>query len=400
MKKQLKIIYNSKPNLYSTCLGFGFDVGSTLEEESKNGISHVLEHMVFKGSSKFDLYQIAANIEKNGNEINAYTSKEQTCFYITSNVDTYLNVLEILYDVCFFPTFPEEEFEKEKNVVLQELKTSLDDPSDVLYEKFMEVCFGSSPLGRNIIGTMQSLKNIKRDDVIDYAKEHYNLGNSVFSISGNFAQQDLESKFLELGIETKENTKHEVNYTNNKYKGGEILFNKKDMFQSYTMIGFEGVNASHEDIHALILFLNILGSGMSSRLFLNIRENLGLVYSIDTFNEAFKKNGVWGVDFICAKKNTSKIIELILKEIEDIKQNGVQKEELEKGKNLLLSSMYRSLDSAYSSFNKNINQFLTFGEIKDHKKEIEKIKNIKLEDVREVAKKYSVSKMSKATVCS
>ncbi len=400
MKKQLKIIYDSKPNLYSTCLGFGFDVGSTLENKRLSGISHVLEHMVFKGSSKFDLYQIAANIEKNGNEINAYTSKEHTCFYIISNKDTYLKVLETLYDMCFFPIFPQKEFEKEKNVVLQELKASLDDPTDILYEKFMEVCFGSSPLGTNIIGTVQSLKNIKREDVVGYAQEHYTLDNAVFSISGNFVQTDVENKFLGFDIKAEQGIKHKINYTTNEYQGGEVLFRKRDVSQSYTMLGFEGIEAGHNDTYALRLFLDILGTGMSSRLFLQVREKLGLVYSIDTFNEVFKKNGVWGVDFVCAKKNTSKIIDLILQEIEKIKDNGVQQEELEKGKNLLLASMYRTLDNAYNSFNKNLSQFLTFGEVKNQQTEIEKIKNIKLEDIQKVAKKYSISKMSRATVSS
>lgn len=269
-------------------------VGSRFEsEDGLTGISHFLEHMAFKGTKRRTALDIAHEVENVGGYMNAYTSKEVTVYYIVALKENLELAIDILADIIQNSKFEQEEIEKERSVILQELANAEDTPDDIVFDYYYETLFPNQPLGRPIIGNKKTISSFQKQDFESYIGSKYHAGNMVLAVAGNAKHEkvvELANKFF-----TNLNPKKEVEIIPATYKGGEFIKPNKELSQVQFVMGFKGFPTMHPQTYPLKIANNILGSGMSSRLFQEIREKRGLVYTISSFENSFKDSGIFGI---------------------------------------------------------------------------------------------------------
>ncbi len=271
----------------------GTYIGASNESEAQNGISHFLEHMAFKGTKTRSYLDIASEIEDIGGYMNAFTSKEKTVYYVKLLKEHLENGISLLSDILQNSTFPEQEIEKERGVILQELAASLDTPDDIIYDYFMQTAFNNQPIGRAILGSADNIKSFKRDDFNDYIKTKYHAGNMVISAAGNIKHEDLVS--LSEKYFTNLAPKKDVAREPSLYNGGEFYKQNDNLSQVQFTLGFKAVSYHHDDRFKLDVLTDILLGGMSSRLFQQVREKLGLVYTISDFSSTYHDTGIFSI---------------------------------------------------------------------------------------------------------
>lgn len=371
----LTIVGEEIPYLKSITLGVWVNAGSRIEIEKLSGISHFIEHMLFKGTKNRTSKEIASTIDNLGGQINAFTSKECTCYYVKL-LDEHIDIgLDILSDMFLNPLFDKEDIEKERQVILEELKMYEDSPEDLVYDLLMEGVYKTDALGGNIIGTKESLDNMNREIISDYFKKYYVASNSVISISGNFKFEEIvkliEEKFKNLN-------KGDVNLeiTTPEFHPCFIAKNK-DTEQVNLAISLKAIPLEdREDAYALSIINNIFGGSISSRLFQNIRENKGLVYSIYSAPSLYRKSGELGIYASMSNENLKKVYNLVLEEIDNIRENHLTEEEIRESKEQLKGSYILGLESTSSRMMSIGKSMLLTKKVKDPNDIIESINNI------------------------
>ncbi|CEP44857.1 M16 family metallopeptidase [Paraclostridium sordellii] len=371
----LTIVGEEIPYLKSITLGVWVNTGSRIESEKLSGISHFIEHMLFKGTKNRTSKEIASTIDNLGGQINAFTSKECTCYYVKL-LDEHIDIgLDILSDMFLNPLFDKEDIEKERQVILEELKMYEDSPEDLVYDLLMEGVYKTDALGGNIIGTKESLDNMNREIISDYFKKYYVASNSVISISGNFKFEEIvkliEEKFKNLN-------KGDVNIeiTTPEFHPCFIAKNK-DTEQVNLAISLKAIPLEdREDAYALSIINNIFGGSISSRLFQNIRENKGLVYSIYSAPSLYRKSGELGIYASMSNENLKKVYNLVLEEIDNIRENHLTEEEIRESKEQLKGSYILGLESTSSRMMSIGKSMLLTKKVKDPNDIIESINNI------------------------
>lgn len=371
----LTIVGEEIPYLKSITLGVWVNAGSRIESEKLSGISHFIEHMLFKGTKNRTSKEIASTIDNLGGQINAFTSKECTCYYVKL-LDEHIDIgLDILSDMFLNPLFDKEDIEKERQVILEELKMYEDSPEDLVYDLLMEGVYKTDALGGNIIGTKESLDNMNREIISDYFKKYYVASNSVISISGNFKFEEIvkliEEKFKNLN-------KGDVNIeiTTPEFHPCFIAKNK-DTEQVNLAISLKAIPLEdREDTYALSIINNIFGGSISSRLFQNIRENKGLVYSIYSAPSLYRKSGELGIYASMSNENLKKVYNLVLEEIDNIRENHLTEEEIRESKEQLKGSYILGLESTSSRMMSIGKSMLLTKKVKDPNDIIESINNI------------------------
>ncbi|CEQ12202.1 M16 family peptidase [[Clostridium] sordellii] len=371
----LTIVGEEIPYLKSITLGVWVNAGSRIESEKLSGISHFIEHMLFKGTKNRTSKEIASTIDNLGGQINAFTSKECTCYYVKL-LDEHIDIgLDILSDMFLNPLFEKEDIEKERQVILEELKMYEDSPEDLVYDLLMEGVYKTDALGGNIIGTKESLDNMNREIISDYFKKYYVASNSVISISGNFKFEEIvkliEEKFKNLN-------KGDVNIeiTTPEFHPCFIAKNK-DTEQVNLAISLKAIPLEdREDAYALSIINNIFGGSISSRLFQNIRENKGLVYSIYSAPSLYRKSGELGIYASMSNENLKKVYNLVLEEIDNIRENHLTEEEIRESKEQLKGSYILGLESTSSRMMSIGKSMLLTKKVKDPNDIIESINNI------------------------
>src|SRR5699024_408943 len=276
----LRIVLEPVPTVRSVTIGIWVLTGSRLETKSNNGISHFLEHMLFKGTENRTAKQIAEAFDSIGGQVNAFTSKEYTCFYARV-LDTYKeHALEVLTDMLFHSTFLEEELEREKKVVMEEIKMYDDTPDDHVHDLLSKASFGNHPLGRPIIGTEKQIQSFTKQTLIDYMETHYTAENIVVSIAGNVKPdfiEKIEARFSGLQRKGKKPNIVRPNFRS------EAITMSKETEQAHLCLGYEGLAVDDSKLTAMLLINSVLGGGMSSRLFQEVREKQGLAYSVFSY---------------------------------------------------------------------------------------------------------------------
>ena len=371
----LTIVGEEIPYLKSITLGVWVNAGSRIESEKLSGISHFIEHMLFKGTKNRTSKEIASTIDNLGGQINAFTSKECTCYYVKL-LDEHIDIgLDILSDMFLNPLFDKEDIEKERQVILEELKMYEDSPEDLVYDLLMEGVYKTDALGGNIIGTKESLDNMNREIISDYFKKYYVASNSVISISGNFKFEEIvkliEEKFKNLN-------KGDVNIeiTTPEFHPCFIAKNK-DTEQVNLAISLKAIPLEdREDAYALSIINNIFGGSISSRLFQNIRENKGLVYSIYSAPSLYRKSGELGIYASMSNENLKKVYNLVVEEIDNIRENHLTEEEIRESKEQLKGSYILGLESTSSRMMSIGKSMLLTKKVKDPNDIIESINNI------------------------
>lgn len=308
LKNGVTVLTDYVSSVETVCVGMWVYVGARNETNENNGVAHLLEHMAFKGTKNRSAKQISDEVEMIGGHVNAYTSREITAYHMKVLKEDIKTSVDIISDIMQFSSFDPKELDRERGVILQEIGMYLDTPDDLVFDKWQETAYPNQPMGRSILGTTDIIKNIKRDEVNGFMNDFYNPEKMVFSVSGNFNEQEvidlIDSKFNHL-------PQGKNNYSeNSKYLGGEYRQNK-DLEQVNLVLGFDGVDYFSDLYYPTALYSAVLGSGMSSRLFQEIREKRGLVYSISSFSSSYTDTGSFGIYAGTGSKEIKELIPVL-----------------------------------------------------------------------------------------
>ena len=363
-------------------------MGSQNETEDINGISHFVEHLNFKGISKRSAQQISIDFENIGASANAWTSKVATCFYATTLPENVEKCCEILSDIVLNSSYNEEEIEKERKVVFEEISMTLDDPESVAYDKFCEMFFEGNSLSRSVLGTKESLSKITREDIVDYVHKNYVARNIVVSVVGNYDKEfvfQIVNKYFNSKFENEDKVlrkKHNINFA----PKPAFLQEVANFNQTQVVIGFPCANifAKNKMTYAVLSF--IMGGSMGSRLFRSVREEYGLVYSIACIPEYFERAGDLSISFGTTEENVKKALELVQKEVEKIAKKGVSEEELLRAKTfckgLLLSAYEKGSEIARAV----ATNFLTHNRFISIEERLKALEKVTIDEVNLLAK--------------
>lgn len=378
----LKLVFVQNTAVRSVALGVFVGAGVVRESAETNGISHFIEHMVFKGTQKRTAFDIVNEIDSIGAQINAYTSKSYTCFHTVSldvNAD---KCADVLADMYFNPSFDENELEKERRVVIEEINESEDTPDDLCLERLMSNFFKGCTLEKTILGTKKTLKSMTSDTLREYHAKHYVAPNTVISIAGNMTQEQavalvekhFESKF-EKGVT------YDAQPVSARPAHSTSCKKKKDVEQSQIAFAFPCYPYNDDRGVAMQLMSVIFSMEMSSRLFQSVREKLGLCYTIYGYPSAYENNGAFIVYTSTSPENAEKAVLAIREEIDLLLEKGVSEQELEKGKQQLKTSLVLGQESTSAMMRTFGAHAVQTGQLYDFDKRIAKIDATTAQDV-------------------
>ncbi|MED3787660.1 pitrilysin family protein [Peribacillus frigoritolerans] len=378
----VRIVLENIPTVRSAAIGVWIKTGSRNETPELNGVSHFLEHMFFKGTTKRNAREIAESFDSIGGQVNAFTSKEYTCYYakVMDNHASY--ALEILADMFFNSTFDGEELKKEKNVVYEEIKMYEDTPDDIVHDLLSKAVYENHPLGYPILGTENTLETFNSDTLKKYVHDMYTPDKVVVSIAGNVDEKlikEVESYFgsYQGGEERLELVKpsfHENRITR-----------KKDTEQAHLCLGYNGLEIGNDKTYSLITLNNILGGSMSSRLFQDVREQRGLAYSVYSYHSSYQDSGMVTVYGGTGTNQLDSLYETIQETLDTLKRDGITEKELRNSKEQLKGSLMLSLESTNSRMSRNGKNELMLGEHRSLDDIIIKIDEVTEDTVNELA---------------
>ncbi len=330
----------------SAALGIWVRAGASHEEDANSGVSHFIEHMMFKGTDKRTAKQIAEDVDKIGGMFNAFTGKEATCYYIKTLSSNIYAGAEILLDMLTGSRFDTEEMDKERQVILEEIKMVKDNPDDDVYDTIAEVVNCGNPLGRSILGTPESLAGIDRDRMLEYFRKEYTNDSIVIAVSGNFDEAKIEAIFEE-GLTGLLPAKKLPEVNLKPYKP-EFVVKVKDIEQTHICLAMPSVSLLDDRYYAFVLMNSILGGSMSSRLFQNIREQKGLAYSVASMNSFSSYAGFFNIYAGVAHEKIEETLKAIKEELDKLTAEGVTEEELSMAKEQVKSSYIFGLENVNS----------------------------------------------------
>jgi len=393
----MKLVYEKIDTVKTVSIGIWVLAGSRYETKMINGISHFIEHILFKGTKNRSSREIVYEIESIGGQINAFTAKEYTCFYVRVLDEFLQKGFDILSDLILNPVIASEEIEKEKTVIIEEINMTKDDPEEMLYQSLNNLIWKSQTLSYPIIGKESTVKKIDKTKIEGYMKERYIPQNIVISVAGNFAEEKL-IKFVEMYFgDWKCSNTTDVGYCISKpvFNRGVVIKNKKSD-QAHLAVTFEGFGQENEKVYELLVVSNILGGGMSSRLFQRIREELGLVYSISSFVSTFKDAGVLIIYAGTNPKNIAAVYKEIMNQLNLFLKGEILPDEVEVAKQQIKGSIIFGLEntsSRMSNIGKNMLLLNKIMEIEHITKIIDSIEYTNVIDTaREVlSKEFSVA---------
>ncbi|MDR2794654.1 MAG: insulinase family protein [Holosporaceae bacterium] len=391
----IRVVTKNIEGFDSIAIGYWIGAGGLCEDKSNNGISHFLEHMAFKGTTSRTALDIAEEIESVGGYMNAYTSKEVTAYYAKVLRDDVQTALSILSDILQNPTFATDELEKERKVILQELYQVKDTPDDIIFDYFQNICFQDQSLGFPIIGLEDVISRINRDDLHAYRSTHYNADNIIFAAAGNVSHDALLDMAQEnlCAFKTDISPVHDAKY---EYRSGSFS-DVRDLEQVHAIIGFNGVGNINSDYYIMAISSSILGGGMSSRLFQEVREKRGLCYSIYSFSSSYKRNGLCGVYSATTADNLAELSKVVTNVMNNMRHNISQKE-FKITKAQFKANLLMAAENNTTSCEQIAHQTRIFGRPLSQKEILEQINAVTIDDVKNMMDKILSSPASVVTV--
>ena len=354
----VRVVLENIPTVRSVAIGVWIGTGSRNETLSNNGISHFLEHMFFKGTKTRSALDIAEAFDSIGGQVNAFTSKEYTCYYAKVLDNHAPFALDVLADMFFNSTFEEEELVKEKNVVYEEIKMYEDTPDDIVHDLLSKAIYENHSLGYPILGTEETLATFTGNTLKDYVHNMYTPDRVVISIAGNIDESFI--KEVEKIFGSYEGGQRKTEEEKPTFHMNQVA-RKKDTEQAHLCLGYEGLQVGHEDIYDLIILNNILGGSMSSRLFQEVREKRGLSYSVFSYHSAFEDTGIVTLYGGTGAKQLDVLFETIQETLATLKRDGITDKELANSKEQLKGSLMLSLESTNSRMSRNGKNELVLG---------------------------------------
>lgn len=392
----ITVVSQEMASVESVTLGFWVKAGGISETKEKHGISHYLEHMAFKGTNKRTARQIAEEIESVGGYLNAFTSRDVTAYHAKVLKEDIDLALDILSDILKNPTFLPEEMERERGVILQEISQTNDTPDDIIFDHFQNCAFPDQPMGRPILGIADIVSNISTDDLREYRTKNYTSDAIILSAAGNIQQEKLV-KFAETYVgDISQSTAHKDGITP-KYEGGYFFDERPKLEQSHVVLGFNGVKYTDPDYYTASLFSSILGEGMSSRLFQEIREKRGLVYSVYSFMSNYKDAGLFGVYAATSPSKVHELLDVVCEEINKMRK-GITQKEFKRTRVQYKASLLMSRESTSSTCDQIASQTVLFGHPIPDQDVIDRINAVSIEDIEAYTDKLLSSKPTLVSV--
>jgi predicted Zn-dependent peptidase len=383
----LTIITEQMEHIRSVSIGIWVKTGSRDEDQPSNGISHFVEHMVFKGTKSRSAEEIARQVDSIGGGLDAFTAKECICFNVKV-LDEHLPIaLDVVSDLVLHPTFAAEDIVRERGVILEEIKMDEDSPDYLVHEIFTQNFWKDHPLGRPILGTKDTVKKFERDPVLDFYKQRFAPGNLIISAAGHLKHE----QFVELVTKHFDHMKPVKNGFHSSQpaiKPRIIMRNKKSLEQVQICIGVPSHPITHERRHASYILNTLLGGGMSSRLFQNIRERQGLAYAIYSDLNPYRDTGCLSVYAGTSRASAAKVVQSVVSEFAKLKAEEVPAEELRRAKDQLKGSLMLSLESSTSRMSNLARQEMYFDRFYSLDELINKIESVTAQELTELANEF------------
>ncbi|MED4720614.1 M16 family metallopeptidase [Bacillus atrophaeus] len=380
----VRVVLENNPTVRSVAIGVWIGTGSRHETPEINGISHFLEHMFFKGTSTRSARDIAESFDRIGGQVNAFTSKEYTCYY-AKVLDEHANyALDVLADMFFHSSFDENELKKEKNVVYEEIKMYEDAPDDIVHDLLSKATYGNHSLGYPILGTEETLDSFNGDSLRQYMDDFYTPDRVVISIAGNVTDSFIKDVEKWFGTYEAKGAASGMKQPEFHY---EKLTRKKETEQAHLCLGFNGLEVGHPDIYNLIVLNNVLGGSMSSRLFQDVREDKGLAYSVFSYHSSYEDSGMLTIYGGTGAKQLQLLSETIQETLGILKRDGITPKELENSKEQMKGNLMLSLESTNSKMSRNGKNELLLGKHKTLDEIIYELNEVNLESVNGLARR-------------
>ena len=379
----VRIVSEHLPYTRSISIGIWVNAGSRYELPEENGITHFIEHMLFKGTANRTAKLIAESFDRIGGEINAFTSKEHTCYY-AKVLDHHADIaLDILSDMFFNSTFAHDELEREKQVVLEEIYMSEDAPDDDVHEKLWTVMYPNDALGRPILGTEQTIMTFNKDMILHYMAKHYGPENVVISVAGNITPELLANIEKLFGSYKASEYAVKPVLTHPTFKPGEIV-KLRDTEQAHLAISFPAINIKDSKMYGFVALNNIIGGNMSSRLFQEVREDRGLAYAIYSYHTSYADVGSFTIYGSASKSNLSAMQHTIDATLLDLVTGGITEQELTDAKDQLKGSFVLGLEGSEAHMTRNGVNELIHGEHKSVDEVLERIDAITMDMINDL----------------
>ena len=379
----LRVVSDYMGTVETVSVGAWIEVGTRDEHPNINGVTHVLEHMAFKGTKRRSAYAISEEIEAVGGQINAYTSREHTAYFAKVLKDDIELAVDLISDILQHSTLEQEELERELAVIIQEIHQAIDTPDDIIFDHFQETAFPDQAMGRPILGTEALVGKMQRQSIIDYMRHNYSPPRIVIAASGNVDHDKLvrqvEKAFDSLS------SHQPLNREPAAYTGGKFI-ETRELEQVHFLLGFDGISYLDPDFYAASVLSTLFGGGMSSRLFQEIREKRGLVYSIYSFMSSYSDSGIAGIYAATGKDETPGMIPLILEEISKLYENLSEKE-ISRAKTQLKASILMSQESTSSRCEQIARHIMVFGKDIPITETIEKIEAVDRQKLLDTARR-------------
>ena len=399
----LRIVTEEVPSVRSAAVGIWVNVGSRDEAPATAGASHFLEHLLFKGTTSRTALEISSSIESVGGEMNAFTSKEYTCFYARV-IDTDLPMaIDVVSDLITSSIVTALDVDAERKVVLEEIAMRDDDPSDLVHDLFSDTFYGDTAIGRPILGTIDSIKGMSRNTVFNYYKKKYLPQDLVVAVAGNIKHKGVVAmveKALShdnfLDVLAAPVIRPNIPVKNTKQKSVGLLYKRSE--QAHMFYGMEGVARADERRFAMGVLSAALGGGMSSRLFQEIREKRGLAYSVYAYAQQFAGSGLLGFYAGCNPARAIEVVEIIRSVLADVADNGMTYEEIERAKGAVRGSLVLSQEDTGSRMSRIGKNEIVYGQVMDFDDILKAISRVSAEDIREIASEFLVKTPTLALV--
>ena len=380
----LRVLCEQLPHLRSVSMGVWVKAGSILEREHENGLSHLIEHMAFKGTGRRSAKQIAQEMDAVGGYLNAATSKLCTCYYAKVIDENLPLAADILSDIVRFPAIDPKELDKERNVVLEEISMTDDSPEDVAYDLIASAMFGKQPLGQTILGPRELIAGYTREDILAFRARHYSPMNTCVAIAGNFDLNQVKDLMAQRFGDWTGGT-GEIFPVNAVNQNPQTLTADKDTEQAHICLGYRGKPLGDADAYPMAVFNSILGGGMSSRLFQRIREESAMAYSVYSAPSAYPHCGDFTIYAAVSPRNVKTVLAQIDEETSRLVRDGATQEEFNMAKAQLKGGFILGQESAYNRMNSMGSNMALMNRVITTDETIRRIEAVTPEDVRRVA---------------
>lgn len=379
----IRVITETVSHIQFMSMGVWVGVGSRYEKPQENGITHFIEHMLFKGTDSRTAEDISSAVDAVGGQINAFTSKETTCYYIKTLIEDFPLAVDLLADMLLHSKLDEEELRKEREVIIEEIKMYEDAADEYVQELLSAHMWQEHSLGRSILGTEETLATFTHDTLADYMQRYYTGKNMVISVVGNLTHEEVVAAVQKYFGEVPAGEKNQ--YAVAPIMGNGEFCHQKDIGQCQICFATKGVAKSDPAIYPMSILNTYLGGGMSSRLVKTIREELGLAYSVYSYHGAYLDAGAFVVNAGTRPENCQQVIDLIREEIEKVAKEGISEEALAKTFQQLKGNMFMSLETVNSRMNKLGRGLLLYDRIITPEEDVEKLSKVTVQDVQQIA---------------